>query len=76
MRTSLRNLTALALLAIGPALAACSSEPLHPEAVTIEPKSLQVEWRMEEHPVSFPLGSDRPGTVVNLTVRIEAADPA
>jgi pilus assembly protein CpaD len=63
MRTFLRSFSALALLAIGPVLAACSSEPLHPEAVTIEPKSLQVEWRMEEHPVTFPLGSDRPGAV-------------
>ena len=57
-----RHLAALALLAMGTALTACSSEPLRPDAVFYAPKTnaAQVEWRVERHPVSFPIGSERP----------------
>lgn len=52
--------TTVAALLLGATLGACSREPLHPEAVYVEPKVNRVEWRVDRHPVQFAVGSDRP----------------
>lgn len=51
---------AIAALAFGTMLAGCSSEPLRPDAIYIPPKQVRVEWRVDQHPVVFPIGSDQP----------------
>ena len=60
MNSHKRSFAALALLAVGTSLAACSAEPIHPEAVFVEPKAVKVEWRVERLAVDFPVGSASP----------------
>lgn len=48
-----------AALACGLLLAACSAEPIHPEAVGIE-KVNMIDWRVHRHPVQFAWGTATP----------------
>ena len=60
MNSHKRSFAALALLAVGTTLGACSAEPVHPQAAFVEPKALKVEWRIERVSVDFPVGSAYP----------------
>ena len=60
MKSNKRTLAALAFLAAGTALSACSAQPEHQEAAFIEQKALKIEWRLDQLPVAFPVGSEMP----------------
>lgn len=60
MRRIRHHFASAGVLALAAALAACSAEPLHPEAIPVAPKTVQVAWQVEPHPVQFAIGSDRP----------------
>lgn len=68
MNAYMRTRAALTVLAASAALAACSAEPVHPEAVYVAPKTITAEWRIAPIPVAFPLGSAAPaaGELVRL----------
>lgn len=48
-------------------LAACSAQPIYPEAAGVE-KVVGIDWRMERHPVRFGLGqtAPAPGEIAQL----------
>lgn len=48
-----------AALAVGLLLAACSADPIHPEAAGIE-KVNSIEWRVHDHDVAFGWGTAEP----------------